>query len=170
MADDNGEPIVDGDIGDSKPKNDSERIGAVEDALASIANAVAGIASQVGALTSAASSPARMSLTESPEARMNRDGELEQTRRVHDFLNPRGPLDNLRPDDIVVPVKGSEMDSRVRNALGLTEDDLEPLGTVLTYMFTTRDRPGRKGQPKYKVYFKGYGQDGCTHEQLRLVS
>ena len=168
MPDDNGDPQ--GDIGDSKPKTQAQRIDAVEDALASIADAVSGIATQVGDLSRAAAAPAQMSRTESPEARMNRGGELDQTRRVQDFLNPRGPLDNLQPDDVVVPVKGSEMDLRVRNALNLTEDDLEPLGTVLTYMFTTRAKNGKPCQPKYKVYFKGYGQDGCTHEQLRLVS
>ncbi len=175
MPEDIGDPImeIDGDSGDSTKKpTQGQRIDAVEGALASIADAVSGIAAQLGELSRAQSAPARLPLTDSPEARLNRDprDEAERTRRVYDFKNPRGPLDNLRPDDVVEPVAGSEFDGRVRSALHLGEDDVAPLGTILTYMFTTRDRAGKPGQPKYKVYFKGYGQDGCTHDQLRLVS
>ena len=56
-------------------------------------------------------------------------------------------------------------EGKVRHGLKLGPDDATPLGTVLNYMYVTK----KEQETKYKVFFKGYGKDGCLESELERI-
>jgi hypothetical protein len=64
-----------------------------------------------------------------------------------------------------MPKPGSQFEGQVRNGLKLGSDDPTPLGQIITYMYVTK----KEGEAKYKVFFKGYGKDGCLESELEKV-
>lgn len=157
------------DSGDSKKPS---RLEAVESAIEAMASALGTISNQVSDL--ARMNPGQLRRAESPEAMLQADPtgkEAQRSRMVKDYLNPRGPLDNFQPEDVVSVKPGSDLEKTMRTAtspggsLKYPENTDLPLGQILTYMYTARN-----GHPKYKVHFKGWGQDGCTQDNLELLS
>jgi hypothetical protein len=147
------------EVVDTQPKANktTERLDQIESMIAGLANTVEG-------LTSKLAGPQGISRTLSPEAML--EGTVDDVRkRVIDLKYPGRAESGLQADDIITPKSGSELESKVRRGLRLNEDEPTPLGTVLNYMYVTK----REGEPKYKVFFKGYGKDGCLASELERV-
>ena len=134
------------------------------DRLAQLEEMIVGLASTVEGLTSKLANPQAVNRTLNPEALL--EGTVEDVRkRVIDLKYPGRAESGLQPDDIVMPKPGSQFEGMVRNGLKLSSDDPTPLGQIISYMYTTK----REGEAKYKVFFKGYGKDGCLGSELERV-
>ena len=134
------------------------------DRLAQLEEMIVGLASTVEGLTSKLANPQAVNRTLNPEALL--EGSVDDVRRrVIDLKYPGRAESGLQPDDIVMPKPGSQFEGMVRNGLKLSSDDPTPLGQIISYMYTTK----REGESKYKVFFKGYGKDGCLESELERV-
>ena len=144
---------------DTQPKANKTK-----DRLDQLEEMIAGLASSVEGLTSKLAGPQGVNRTLNPEALL--EGSVDDVRRrVIDLKYPGRAESGFQPDDIIIPKPGSELEGKVRYGLRLDTDDPTPLGTVLNYMYVTK----REGEPKYKVFFKGYGKDGCLASELERV-
>ena len=144
---------------DTQPKANktTDRLDQLEDMIAGLVNTVEGLTSKLAA-------PQGMSRTLKPEALL--EGSVEDVRqRVIDLKYPGRAESGLQPNDIVMPKPGSQFEGQVRNGLKLDSDDPTPLGQIITYMYVTK----KEGEAKYKVFFKGYGKDGCLESELEKV-
>ena len=134
------------------------------DRLDSLEEMIIGLARTVDGLTSTLAAPQGLNRTVAPDKLL--EGSMDDVRkRVIDLKYPGRAESGFQPDDIIIPKPGSELEGKVRNGLRLDTDDPTPLGTVLTYMYVTK----REGESKYKVFFKGYGKDGCLESELERV-
>ena len=144
---------------DTQPKANktTDRLDQLEDMIAGLVGTVEGLTSKLAA-------PQGMSRTLKPEALL--EGSVEDVRkRVIDLKYPGRAESGFQPNDIVMPKPGSQFEGQVRNGLKLDSDDPTPLGQIITYMYVTK----REGEAKYKVFFKGYGKDGCLESELEKV-
>ena len=140
-----------------KPTKASDRIDQLEDMIIGLARTVDG-------LSSALAAPQGLNRTVAPDKLL--EGSIEDVRkRVIDLKYPGRAEEGFQPDDVIVPLPGSELEGKVRSVLRLGSDEPTPLGTVLNYMYVTK----REGEPKYKVFFRGYGKDGCLASELQRV-
>ena len=140
-----------------KPAKTSDRIDQLEDMIIGLARTVDG-------LSSALAAPQGLNRTVAPDKLL--EGSIEDVRkRVIDLKYPGRAEEGFQPDDVIVPLPGSELEGKVRSGLRLGSDEPTPLGTVLNYMYVTK----REGEPKYKVFFKGYGKDGCLESELERI-
>ena len=131
------------------------------DRLDQLENMLVGLASAVEGLTSKLAGPQGVNRTLKPEALL--EGSVDDVRkRVIDLKYPGRAESGFQPDDIVLPKPGSQFEGQIRNGLKLESDDPTPLGQIISYMYTTK----REGEAKYKVFFKGYGKDGCLESEL----
>jgi len=147
------------EVVDTQPKANK-----TTDRLDQLEGMIAGLVNTVEGLTSKLASPQGMSRTLRPEALL--EGSVEDVRkRVIDLKYPGRAESGLQPNDIVMPKSGSQFEGQVRNGLKLGSDDPTPLGQIIAYMYTTK----REGEAKYKVFFKGYGKDGCLESELEKV-
>ena len=125
---------------------------------------IIGLARTVDVLSSALAAPQGLNRTVAPDKLL--EGSMDDVRkRVIDLKYPGRAEAGFQPDDIVMPLPGSELEGKVRHGLKLNTDEPTPLGTVLNYMYVTK----REGEPKYKVFFRGYGKDGCLASELQRV-
>ena len=148
------------EVVDTQPKANktTDRLDQLENMLVGLASAVEGLASKL------TTSPQGVNRTLNPEALL--EGSVDDVRRrVIDLKYPGRAESGLQPDDIVMPKPGSQFEGMVRNGLKLSSDDPTPLGQIISYMYTTK----REGEAKYKVFFKGYGKDGCLGSELERV-
>ena len=165
--DDIGEVSNDTDNGDSlvtsksRAPSTTERLTQLETSMQSIAESMAALNNAVGDL-----GRGHMPIAETPDAIIQAGGrnKAELRRRVEDLKNPRNQETGLQNNDVVSVIGGSELDQKMRSGLRISKEEDTPLGVIISYMFTKRD-----GARKYKVYFKGYGQDGCTEHDIALV-
>ena len=140
-----------------KPAKTSDRIDLLEDMIIGLARTVDG-------LSSALAAPQGLNRTVAPDKLL--EGSMDDVRkRVIDLKYPGRAERGLQADDIIMPKPGSELEGKVRYGLRLDEGEPTPLGTVLNYMYVTK----REGEPKYKVFFKGYGKDGCLESELERI-
>jgi len=140
-----------------KPTKTADRIDTLEEMIIGLARTVDG-------LTSTLAAPQGLNRTVAPDKLL--EGTMDDVRkRVIDLKYPGRADEGFQPDDIIVPKSGSELEGKVRHGLKLGEDEPTPLGTVLNYMYVTK----REGESKYKVFFKGYGKDGCLESELERV-
>ena len=147
------------EVVDTQPKANK-----TTDRLDQLENMLVGLASAVEGLTSKLASPQGVNRTLKPESLL--EGSVDDVRRrVIDLKYPGRAESGLQPDDIVMPKPGSQFEGMVRNGLKLSSDDPTPLGQIISYMYTTK----REGEAKYKVFFKGYGKDGCLGSELERV-
>ena len=147
------------EVVDTQPKTNK-----TTDRLDQLEDMIAGLASTVEGLTSRLTSPQGISRTLGPEAML--EGTVDDVRRrVIDLKYPGRAESGLQAEDIIMPKPGSQLEGKVRKGLRLAEGEPTPLGTVLTYMYVTK----REGESKYKVFFKGYGKDGCLESELERV-
>ena len=131
------------------------------DRLDQLENMIAGLASTVDGLASKLAAPQGVNRTLKPESLL--EGSVDDVRkRVIDLKYPGRAENGFQPDDIVMPKPGSQFEGMVRNGLKLESDDPTPLGQIISNMYTTK----REGEAKYKVFFKGYGKDGCLESEL----
>jgi hypothetical protein len=147
------------EVVDTQPKANktTDRLDQLEDIIAGLADTVEGLINKMSA-------PQGLSRTLSPEAML--EGDVDDVRRrVIDLKYPGRSESGYQPNDIVVPKEGSQFEARVRRGLGLASEDPAPLGQIISYMYVTK----REGEPKYKVFFKGYGKDGCLESELERV-
>ena len=147
------------EVVDTQPKANktTDRLDQLEDMLVGLASAVEG-------LTSKLAGPQGVNRTLKPEALL--EGSVDDVRkRVIDLKYPGRAESGFQPDDIVLPKPGSQFEGQIRNGLNLESDDPTPLGQIISYMYTTK----RGGEAKYKVFFKGYGKDGCLESELERV-
>ena len=134
------------------------------DRLDQLESMITGLASAVEGLTSKLAGPQSANRTLNPEALL--EGSVDDVRRrVIDLKYPGRAESGFQPDDIVMPKPGSKFEGLVRNGLRLSSDDPTPLGQIISYMYTTK----REGESKYKVFFKGYGKDGCLESELERI-
>ena len=134
------------------------------DRLAQLEEMIVGLASTVEGLTSKLANPQAVNRTLNPEALL--EGTVEDVRkRVIDLKYPGRAESGFQPDDIVMPKPGSEFERKVRGGLKLEGDAPTPLGQIINYMYVTK----REDEVKYKVFFKGYGKDGCLESELVKV-
>ncbi len=144
---------------DTQPK-----VNKTTDRLDQLETMIAGLANTVEGLTSKLAGPQGVNRTLNPEALL--EGSIDDVRRrVIDLKYPGRAESGFQPDDIVMPKPGSQFEGMVRNGLKLESDDPTPLGQIISYMYTTK----REGEAKYKVFFKGYGKDGCLESELERV-
>ena len=147
------------EVVDTQPKANK-----TTDRLDQLENMLVGLASAVEGLTSKLAGPQGVNRTLKPEALL--EGSVDDVRkRVIDLKYPGRAESGFQPDDIVLPKPGSQFERMVRNGLKLESDDPTPLGQIISYMYTTK----REGEAKYKVFFKGYGKDGCLESELERV-
>jgi len=147
------------EVVDTQPKANK-----TTDRLDQLENMLVGLASAVEGLTSKLAGPQGVNRTLKPEALL--EGSVDDVRkRVIDLKYPGRAESGFQPDDIVIPKPGSQFEGMVRNGLKLESDDPTPLGQIISYMYTTK----REGEAKYKVFFKGYGKDGCLESELERV-
>ena len=147
------------EVVDTQPKANK-----TTDRLDQLEAMIAGLASSVEGLTSKLAGPQGVNRTLNPEALL--EGSVDDVRRrVIDLKYPGRSESGFQPDDIVMPKPGSKFEGMVRNGLKLSSDDPTPLGQIISYMYTTK----REGEAKYKVFFKGYGKDGCLESELERV-
>ena len=147
------------EVVDTQPKANK-----TTDRLDQLENMLVGLASAVEGLTSKLAGPQGVNRTLKPEALL--EGSVDDVRkRVIDLKYPGRAESGFQPDDIVLPKPGSQFEGMVRNGLKLESDDPTPLGQIISYMYTTK----REGEAKYKVFFKGYGKDGCLESELERV-
>ena len=147
------------EVVDTQPKANK-----TTDRLDQLENMLVGLASAVEGLTSKLAAPQGVNRTLKPESLL--EGSVDDVRkRVIDLKYPGRAESGLQPDDIVMPKPGSQFEGMVRNGLKLDSDDPTPLGQIISYMYTTK----REGEAKYKVFFKGYGIDGCLESELERV-
>ena len=147
------------EVVDTQPKANK-----TTDRLDQLENMLVGLASAVEGLTSKLASPQGVNRTLKPESLL--EGSVDDVRRrVIDLKYPGRAEEGFQPDDIVMPKPGSQFEGMVRNGLKLDSDDPTPLGQIISYMYTTK----REGEAKYKVFFKGYGKDGCLESELERV-
>ena len=147
------------EVVDTQPKANK-----TTDRLDQLENMLVGLASAVEGLTSKLAAPQGVNRTLKPESLL--EGSVDDVRkRVIDLKYPGRAESGLQPDDIVMPKPGSQFEGMVRNGLKLSSDDPTPLGQIISYMYTTK----REGEAKYKVFFKGYGKDGCLESELERV-
>ena len=140
-----------------KPAKTSDRIDQLEDMIIGLARTVDG-------LSSALAAPQGLNRTVAPDKLL--EGSIEDVRkRVIDLKYPGRAEEGVQPDDVIVPLPGSELEGKLRSGLRLGSDEPTPLGTVLNYMYVTK----REGEPKYKVFFRGYGKDGCLARERQRV-
>ena len=147
------------EVVDTQPKANktTDRLDQLEDMLVGLASAVEG-------LTSKLASPQGVNRTLNPESLL--EGSVDDVRRrVIDLKYPGRAESGLQPDEVVIPKPGSEFEAKIRRGLKLSSDDPPPLGQIISYMYTTK----REGESKYKVFFKGYGKDGCLESELERV-
>ena len=147
------------EVVDTQPKANktTDRLDQLEDMLTGLASAVEG-------LTSKLAGPQGVNRTLKPESLL--EGSVDDVRkRVIDLKYPGRAESGFQPDDIVLPKPGSQFEGQIRNGLKLESDDPTPLGQIISYMYTTK----REGEAKYKVFFKGYGKDGCLESELERV-
>ena len=147
------------EVVDTQPKANktTDRLDQLEDMLVGLASAVEG-------LTSKLAGPQGVNRTLKPEALL--EGSVDDVRkRVIDLKYPGRAESGFQPDDIVLPKPGSQFEGMVRNGLKLSSDDPTPLGQIISYMYTTK----REGEAKYKVFFKGYGKEGCLESEIERV-
>ena len=134
------------------------------DRLDQLENMLVGLASAVEGLTSKLASPQGVNRTLNPESLL--EGSVDDVRRrVIDLKYPGRAESGRQPDEVVIPKPGSEFEAKIRRGLKLSSDDPTPLGQIISYMYTTK----REGESKYKVFFKGYGKDGCLESELERV-
>ena len=147
------------EVVDTQPKANK-----TTDRLDQLENMLVGLASAVEGLTSKLAGPQGVNRTLNPEALL--EGSVDDVRRrVIDLKYPGRAESGFQPNDIVMPKPGSKFEGLVRNGLRLSSDDPTPLGQIISYMYTTK----REGEAKYKVFFKGYGKDGCLGSELERV-
>ena len=147
------------EVVDTQPKANK-----TTDRLDQLENMLVGLASAVEGLTSKLAAPQGVNRTLKPESLL--EGSVDDVRkRVIDLKYPGRAESGCQPDDIVLPTPGSQFEGMVRNGLKLESDDPTPLGQIISYMYTTK----RGGEAKYKVFFKGYGKDGCLESELERV-
>ena len=147
------------EVVDTQPKANK-----TTDRLDQLENMLVGLASAVEGLTSKLAGPQGVNRTLKAEALL--EGSVDDIRRrVIDLKYPGRAESGFQPDDIVIPKPGSQFEGMVRNGLKLSSDDPTPLGQIISYMYTTK----REGEAKYKVFFKGYGKDGCLGSELERV-
>ena len=147
------------EVVDTQPKANK-----TTDRLDQLENMLVGLASAVEGLTSKLAGPQGVNRTLKPEALL--EGSVDDVRkRVIDLKYPGRAESGFQPDDIVLPKSGSQFEGQIRNGLKLQSDDPTPLGQIISYMYTTK----REGEAKYKVFFKGYGKDGCLESELERV-
>jgi hypothetical protein len=147
------------EVVDTQPKANK-----TADRLDQLESMIAGLASTVEGLTSKLAGPQGVSRTLNPEVLL--EGSVDDVRkRVIDLKYPGRAENGFQPNDIVMPKPGSQFEGMVRNGLKLESDDPTPLGQIISYMYTTK----REGEAKYKVFFKGYGKDGCLESELERV-
>ena len=136
------------------------------DRLDQLEEMIIGLASSVNELSSklTTSGTQGVNRTLNPEALL--EGSIDDVRRrVIDLKYPGRAESGLQPDEVVIPKPGSEFEAKIRRGLKLSSDDPIPLGQIISYMYTTK----RAGESKYKVFFKGYGKDGCLESELERV-
>ena len=144
------------EVVDTQPKANK-----TTDRLDQLENMLVGLASAVEGLTSKLASPQGVNRTLNPESLL--EGSVDDVRRrVIDLKYPGRAESGLQPDEVVIPKPGSEFEAKIRRGLKLSSDDPTPLGQIISYMYTTK----REGESKYKVFFKGYGKDGCLESEL----
>ena len=147
------------EVVDTQPKANK-----TTDRLDQLENMLVGLASAVEGLTSKLASPQGVNRTLHPESLL--EGSVDDVRRrVIDLKYPGRAESGLQPDEVVIPKPGSEFEAKIRRGLKLSSDDPTPLGQIISYMYTTK----REGESKYKVFFKGYGKDGCLESELERV-
>ena len=144
------------EVVDTQPKANK-----TTDRLDQLENMLTGLASAVEGLTSKLAGPQGVNRTLNPESLL--EGSVDDVRRrVIDLKYPGRAESGLQPDEVVMPKPGSEFEAKIRRGLKLSSDDPTPLGQIISYMYTTK----REGEAKYKVFFKGYGKDGCLESEL----
>ena len=147
------------EVVDTQPKANK-----TTDRLDQLENMLVGLASAVEGLTSKLASPQGVNRTLNPESLL--EGSVDDVRRrVIDLKYPGRAESGLQPDEVVIPKPGSEFEAKIRRGLKLSSDAPTPLGQIISYMYTTK----REGESKYKVFFKGYGKDGCLESELERV-
>ena len=147
------------EVVDTQPKANK-----TTDRLDQLENMLVGLASAVEGLTSKLASPQGVNRTLNPESLL--EGSVDDVRRrVIDLKYPGRAESGLQPDEVVIPKPGSEFEAKIRRGLKISSDDPTPLGQIISYMYTTK----REGESKYKVFFKGYGKDGCLESELERV-
>mgnify|MGYP003659128888 FL=1 len=125
---------------------------------------IIGLARTVDGLTSSLAAPQGLNRTVAPDKLL--EGSVDDVRkRVIDLKYPGRAAAGFQADDIIMPKPGSALENKVRHGLNLGPDDATPLGTVLNYMYVTK----REQETKYKVFFKGYGKDGCLESELERI-
>ena len=125
---------------------------------------IIGLARTVDGLTSSLAAPQGLNRTVTPDKLL--EGSVDDVRkRVIDLKYPGRAAAGFQADDIIMPKPGSDLENKVRHGLRLGPDDATPLGTVLNYMYVTK----REQETKYKVFFKGYGKDGCLESELERI-
>ena len=125
---------------------------------------ITGLASTVENLSSKMAGPQGIPRTFGPEKLL--EGTVDDVRRrIIDLKYPGRETEGFQPDEIVMVREDSSKAKAMRNGLKLDNDEPLPLGTIISYMYVTK----REGEAKYKVYFKGYGKDGCLESELERV-
>ena len=149
------------EVVDTQPKasKTTDRLDQLEEMMIGLASSVSELSSKL-----TANNVQGVNRTLNPEALL--EGSIDDVRRrVIDLKYPGRAEEGFQPDAIVMPKPGSQFEGMVRNGLKLSSDDPTPLGQIISYMYTTK----REGEAKYKVFFKGYGKDGCLESELERV-
>lgn len=147
-----------------KPKvyvSDKDRMTKVEDNLEKLVTLMTGVAERVEGLETKAKEPKTLPMVEDSEARLaamakvTKDGEMGESQKVQDFVNPRAQESGFQENDVVTIKEGTDYyDSHLL-------DGKPALGMVLNYLYTRKD-----GQRKYKVNFPKIGKSSFQEKEL----
>lgn len=145
-------------------------------AVENATNVMTGIAERVEGLERKSQEVGKLPMVESEESQLktamskvHEDGDIGESQRVVDFLNPRGQDSGFQPNDVVMLGENSEhykgylVDSE-GEPVKADEEGKPALGVVLNYMYTRRD-----GQRKYKVNFPKIGKSSFMEKEMVLV-
>ena len=102
-------------------------------------------------------------------SKVKKHGDIGESQRVVDFLNPRGQDSGFQPDDVVMLGENSEhykghLIGTNGEPVKADEEGEPALGVVLAYMYTRRD-----GHRKYKVNFPKLGKSSFMEKELVMV-
>ncbi len=175
---------------------DSDRISELESSMATLTKMITesvdltkGLSEQVRR----SQNPQKIPIAQSSEARikamsnLRRDGDVGESRRVQDLLNPAAQETGFQSGDVVEiventakfmgyrvkpdgtharpfqPAKPATKEYPAQPALE-AEEGIPARGVVQNYMYTKRN-----GQRKYKIEFPGFGMEGLTESEIRIV-
>ena len=161
---DSGETADAVDTGEAKqharPKAD--RVSALEATVEQLTGLVESMAGQLAQPMA----PSKLSTATSPTQQLARATEVQEFRKhIYDREHPRAPAVGLGDGDIVQLKEDCERGGRYRKGLNLLPEQPLPLGVIQTFLYVHKN-----GFRKYKVEFYQAGTDGCTEDELELVS